>query len=346
VTGPARAAVAAGAALLVAAGAGAGCGGTSAKVLEQVDPATPPGSNLRMDVLMVRSLSTCAVGNPCRLADSSQCYTVTDSAGGRVAYDPSTVQLLAPSDARVATAAQAQCFRLALDDTEVAAANDLISGLRTRVFQLTSGDINLDVRTHDIAPLEAAYTTFSTGPFLQPPALEAAGLADVDRDTDFVFAITGYRDPDTGLVPQKSPCSGTNWLDRGPFGGSTFTWVALNDSCARPPVFMYAWLAQFYFGLRDVMGFGGAANGGFPACGRGGPDPTRWFPFVDDCTSDPDASTCGASTCPDPDAYYSHVLSAHWTRGRPFNGNYCADGRMDYDETGVDTGGRCDRIGR
>jgi hypothetical protein len=332
--------------LLGAAAAGVGCGGTSAKVLERVDPSTPPGSNLRMDVLMVRSLSSCAVGNPCRLADASQCYAVTDAAGGRVAFDPATVQLVAPSDARVGTAAQTQCFRLELDDADVAMANDLISGLRTRVFQLTDGDINLDVRTHDIAPLDVAFESFSTGPFLQPPALEAAGLADVNRDTDFVFAITGFRNPDNGVLPQKTPCSGTNWLDQGPFGGSTFTWVALNDTCTRSATFMYAWLAQLYFGLRDVTGFGDVATGTLPACGRGGPDPTRWFPFVDDCTNDPDASTCGASTCPDRDAFYSHVLSAHWVRGRSFNGNYCADGRMDYDETGVDTGGRCDRIGR
>ena len=68
------------AALVGAAAAGA-CGGTSAKVLEQINPATPPGSNLRLDVLMVRSLSTCAVGNPCPTANTSQCYTVTDAAG-------------------------------------------------------------------------------------------------------------------------------------------------------------------------------------------------------------------------------------------------------------------------
>jgi hypothetical protein len=324
----------------------AGCGGTSGKVLERVDPATPPGSNLRMDVLMVRSLATCAVGNPCRLPDASQCYTVTDGAGARTTFDPATIQLLAPSDARVAAAAQSVCFRLTLDDDQVAVASGLISDLRTRVFQLTGGDINLEVRTHDVAPLEASYVSFSVGPFLEPAALEAAALGDVNRDTDFVFAITGYRDPDTGLMPAKNPCSGTNWIDQGPFGGSTFTWVSLNDTCARPAVFMYAWLAQLYFGLRDVTGFGDVATGKLPACGQGGPDPTRWFPFVDDCTNDPDASSCGAPSCPDSDAFYSHVLSAHWMRGRPFNGNYCADGRLDYDETGVDTGGRCDRIGR
>jgi hypothetical protein len=322
-----------------------GCGGTSAKVLEGVDPATPPGSNLRTDVLMVRSLSTCAVGNPCTLTDTSQCYTVADGAGGRVAFDPATVQLVSSSDPRVGTAAQSQCFTLSLDDSDVAAANDLISGLRTRIFQLTGGDINLDVHTHDLAPVDVSFTSFSAGLFLEPGALEGAGLADVTRDTDFVFAITGTHDPNTGAVQQMSPCSGTNWIDQGAFGGSTFTWIALNDACARSAVFMYAWLAQFYFGLRDVTRPSGVTIGASGACGQGGPDPTRWFPFVDECTTDPDATTCGAPTCPDTDAFLSHVMSAHWRRGSAFNGNYCADGRMDFDETGVDTGGACDLLG-
>jgi hypothetical protein len=324
----------------------AGCGGTSGKVLERVDPTMPPGTNLRMDVLMVRSLSSCAIGNPCRLADTPQCYAVADAAGKGMAFDPASVELVAPSDARVGTAAQSQCFRLALDDAEVAAASDVIAGLRTRIFQLTGGDINLDVRTHDLAPVESGFVTFSSGAFLEPPALEAAGVADVNRDTDFVFAVTGYHDPDSGILFQKSPCAGTNWLDRGPFGGSTFTWITFSDTCGRPSNFMYHWLAQFYFGLRDVVDFAGVATGTYPACGRGAADPTSWFPFPDDCTTDPDASTCGASSCADRDAFYSHVLSAHWARGRPFNGNYCADGRMDFDETAVDSGGRCDLIGR
>jgi hypothetical protein len=39
-------------------------------------------------------------------------------------------------------------------------------------------------------------------------------------------------------------------------------------------------------------------------------------------------------------------LEKHWPRGRGFDGNWCDDGRMDFDETGVDRGGVCDLIGR
>jgi hypothetical protein len=202
------------------------------------------------------------------------------------------------------------------------------------------------VHTHDIASVDAAFMHYSSGPFLAPSALEAAGLADVTRDTDFVFALTGYRDPAAGLTPKLEPCAGTNWIDQGSFGGSTYTWLAMADGCARASTVMRMWLAQLYFGLRDVTGFGTTEVGNFPPCGRGNADPTTWFPWVDDCTDDPDVASCGAGSCPDYDAFDAHVLAAHWKRGRPFNGNYCSDGRMDFDETGVDTGGRCDRIGR
>ncbi len=331
--------------VLLAAAGGAGCGETSAKVLEQIDAALPPTSNLRMDVLMVHSLSTCAVGYPCRSSNSSQCYVLADGNGTQVNFDPSSVQLLSPTDPRVSSAAQVQCLDLALSDTDVANANSLIAGLRTRVFQLTGGDLNLDIHTHDIASLYASFVSYSAGPFLEPSALEGVGLGDVTRDTDFVFAITGYRDQTSGLMPENGPCSGTNWLAQGPFGGSTYTWLSMNPGCARSVVFMYGWLAQLYFGVRDVAGFTDVQTDPLPSCGQGGRDPTRWFPFVGDCTNDPDTSACGASSCPDSDAFFSHVLSVHWRRGRSFNGNYCADGRMDYDETGIDTGGRCDQIG-
>jgi hypothetical protein len=342
----ARAALPAAAVAVALALAAAGCGGTSGKVLERIDPATPPGSNLRLDVLVVRALSTCVVGNPCTSSDASQCYYVTDAAGARTTFDAGSVELVPPSDPRVASAPQSRCLTLTIDDTQAAAVNDLMTGLRTRVFQLTGGDINIEVHTHDIAAVDAAFMRYSVGPFLPPSALEAVGLADVTRDTDFAFAVTGYRDATSGLAPKLDPCSGTNWIDQGSFGGSTFTWLALADACARASVVMRAWVVQFYFGLRDVTGFGSTATGTFPPCGRGGADPTAWFPWVDDCTTDPDVATCGDASCPDYDSFDGHILSAHWTRGRAFNGNYCSDGRMDFDETGVDSGGLCDLLGR
>jgi hypothetical protein len=38
------------------------------------------------------------------------------------------------------------------------------------------------------------------------------------------------------------------------------------------------------------------------------------------------------------------VLQKHWRRGASFLGNPCRDGRMDLNETGIDTGGICDEL--
>jgi len=321
-----------------------GCGDTRAKVLSRAQQQTPPSSTPRMDVLLVRSLATCAAGDPCTSSDPTQCYYVTNATGARMTFDPDTVQLLAANDPGVAAASKSVCFNLTLSDAQVATAQNLLKQLHTQVFQLTGGDINLDLHFHDVPTVDAYFTRYPAGLFLPPSALEPAAIRDVNRETDFVFAITGMDDPAAGLTPRIDPCAGTNWIEQGSFGGSTFTWIAATDACAQYDTFLRAWLAQLYFGLRDVTGFGTAVPGSSAACGQGGPDPTRWFPWIGDCTTDPDALTCGDTSCPDDVAFYDHVLTAHWTYGTAFNGNYCGDGRMDFDETGIDSGGHCDLL--
>ena len=129
-------------------------------------------------------------------------------------------------------------------------------------------------------------------------------------------------------------------------GASAYTWMNVSASCGQAASFLFPWIVQLYFGLRDVMQAPDLYYRDYPACGQGDPDTTRWFPFVEDCTTDPDFTECGAATCMDRDAFYTHMLARHWRRGEPFNGNHCSNGRMDRDETGIDTGGVCDLIGR
>ena len=107
---------------------------------------------------------------------------------------------------------------------------------------------------------------------------------------------------------------------------------------------MGTFLIQAYFAMRDLARVTTPRD--YPACGRGDPDPRQWFPGPEDCTTDPDAPACGLTNCPDEGEFFAHIVSAHWPRTAPYNGNYCADGRMDYDETGIDSGGVCDLIGR
>jgi hypothetical protein len=348
-----KAAGAAGAirAIVIAGGLVAGglaCGGSSAKILERLDGSTPPSSNPRVDVFLVRSVSSCAVGPACASPNPDLCFYVADGGGARVQFDPAAVRFVPPGDpaATAGPGQQVQCFRLVLDDGGVTAVGEATRALRTRVFQDSGGDINLDVRLHEVTAIEAGFSIFTESIFLEPAALAGVATPMVTRETDFVFAITGAGDPASGLSPRIDSCSGTNWLAKGVIGASAYTWMISSATCGQEASFLFAWIVQLYFGLRDVMQAPDLYERDYPACGQGDPDPTRWFPYVEDCTTDPDFMGCGAATCADRDAFYRHLLARHWRRGEPFNGNHCSDGRMDRDETGVDLGGACDLIGR
>jgi len=322
-----------------------GCGGTSAKILERVDSAAPPVSNLRVDVILLRSVSTCAIGKQCTAGDPSNCFYVADAAGPRISFSTDGLRFVRPGDPAIQTADRAQCFTLVLDDATTAAVRELMTGLRAQVFQFSDGNIDLDIHFREIAGnVDAWFIRYYTGLFLEPDALNGIALGSVSRDTDLVYAITGYRDPDTTLQPKVDYCNGTNKFSLGVLGASPYTWMAMTDRCLRPETLLGTFMLQTYLGMRDIAGVVNPRT--YPACGEGDPDPHTWYPGTDDCTRDPDAPACGLSSCPDTTAFYKHVLTTHWRQSTPYNGNYCADGRMDYDETDIDSGGVCDLIGR
>jgi hypothetical protein len=322
-----------------------GCGGTSAKVLERVDAAAPPVSNLRVDVFLLRSVSTCAIGRQCTAADPSNCFYVADAAGPRISFSTDGLRFVRPGDPAIVTADRVQCFTMILEDTAAVAIRELMKGLRVQVFQASNGNIDLDIRIRELTGnLDAWFTRYYTGLFLPPEALNTVALGSVSRDTDLVYAITGFRDPDTTLQPKLEFCNGTNKFSLGVLGASPYTWMAVTDRCLRPETLMGTFMIQVGQGMRDIAGVMNPRT--YPACGDGDPDPLTWFPDTDECTRDPDAPTCGLSSCPDQAAFYKHVLTTHWRQSVAYNGNYCADGRMDYDETDVDSGGVCDLIGR
>ena len=206
-------------------------------------------------MFLVRAVSSCAVGPACTSPDSDQCFYVADRSGARVSFDPAALRFVPPGDpATMAGAGEhVQCFRMVLDDDGVAAVGEAMSGLRTRVFQDSGGDINLDVRLHEVAAIDAGFSAFGSGLFLEPDALAAAALPLVTRETDFVYAVTGSGDPESGLSPRIDSCSGTNWLSRGAIGGSAYSWMAVSAACDQDASLMFTCLVQLYFGLRDVM---------------------------------------------------------------------------------------------
>jgi hypothetical protein len=321
-----------------------GCGQTSGKILERLDGGVFAGSSPRVDVFLLRSVATCAVGRACTAADPSQCFYVADAAGPRTSFSTDGLRFVRPGDPLTQTADRVECFKLVLDDDAAASAREMMANLRTSVFQASEGNIDLDVHIREVPSLEGGFIRFYTGLFLPPETLAPTGLSFVSRGTDFVYALSGFRDAETTLQPKMEYCAGTNWLAQGVLGASPYTWMGLNDRCRRPETLLGTFLLQVYLVMRDLNG--AVTPRDYPACGRADRDPQQWFPATNDCTVDPDAPACGQQSCPDPMAFYEHVLREHWPRSAPYNGNYCADGRQDFDETDIDSGGVCDLIGR
>lgn len=322
---------------------GFGCGTSGGPVLERVEPRVPPEANLRADVLLVRRVDSCAIGTPCESRDPDHCFYLSDDSGPVLLFEPNGLDFVPPDDERVETAELSGCFRLDLGDDVAASLRASADELRTRIFQLSDGRIDIEFRTHDLDPITAGFKRWEggTGLFLEPFALESEALSRLSSETDYTFAISGVMDLAGGYRAKIDPCGGTNWEQQGGLGGAAYTW--LSENCISDADLLWHLHTQTRFGLRDVNAFADAYDNRYPACGRAAADPASWFPRAEDCATDPDSPTCG-ERCGFGDEYASHVLRAHFPAS--FVGNHCANRRMDWDETGVDTGGVCDRLGR
>jgi hypothetical protein len=325
------------------------CGSSSGPVLEKVKD--PPGSTLRVDVLIPHEVRSCAIGEVCRFADQSECFTLSDASGPRLSFRPDAVWFVPPDSPDIAQAQQSGCFRLAIDADTRAAIENAFNQLRQQTFQLSSGEVLLDLRVHDFPSIDAGFKRWDTGIFLQPTALERDGFPVISRETDYVFSVTGLPDLSVGYAPKIDACAGTNWQAQGAFGGTGYTWVSA--PCATSSQLLWHFLAQSYFALRDVVRFQDVYRGNYPSCGRAGAEPHEWFPRVMyDCVADPDSPTCGDSaacgTAQGTASFLRHILAEHWPRTVELVGNHCGNGMEDgnFGEVGVDTGGDCDLIGR
>jgi hypothetical protein len=334
--------------------AAAACGETSGSVLERIpeqealDSGTPTlPSNLEVDVYIVRSIESCAVGEPCRddpdMRDDN-CFELEFENGTRVGFHANSLEFVPPEDERCGVG-QSQVFEIQMDDQEYADAKQAFLDLENGVYVLSDKEVVLDIDFIDVPSLSAGFVSVDNewGFYLPANGLPANALP-LSRETDFNFAVTGFRDRERGLEPRVERCAGTvRDLEDG-FAGAGYTWVT--TECDEYHTLVRHWMFQVGVALRDANNFNDAYDGNYPHCGEATTDPKAWFPDPDDCSVDPDAPTCGENRCEgSDDEFVAHVLGAHWP-GRWFVGNRCNNDEADFDETGVDEGGACDGLGR
>jgi hypothetical protein len=338
----------------------AACGETSGAVLERIpehqevdagNSSRPPGTPLRADVFVVRNAASVAIGDPCPRNNDpdlrdDDCFEFEFDDGNRIGFRTDTLEFVAPDDDRIQQAEQWVPFDLVVADEDYEAIRRNFEELSTILYQRSNNEIFLDVKIHSIDTAKTGFVRFQNerGIFLPASALEPSAHL-VNRDTDFVMAVTGARDPEQRLTPKVQHCAGTvNDLEDG-FAGAGYTW--LTTECDYENSLIRHWLLQVTVALPQANDFNDAYMGYYPTCGNFDEDPLDWWPSPDECSVDPDAPRCGDNRCEgsDPD-YIEHLLTAHWPRRSNFVGNHCDNGEQDFDETDVDVGGACAVFGR
>lgn len=337
------------------------CGETSGAVLERIpehqaadggDPSTRPGPPLRADVFVVKSVASYALGEPCNRNNdpdnrNDECFELVTDDGYRVGIRADSLEFALPSETdRIEQATQKVPFTLVVDEDELDAIEWSFQDLSERLWDLSKGEIFLDLRFHRIDAVEKGLTRYKgeRGFYLPPDALEQQGHS-LSRDTDFIMTVTGARDPEQRLTPQVQHCAGTvTDLDDG-IAGAGYTWMT--TQCLNVNTLVRHWWLQVKAalpanGINDFY-----ANEAYPTCGNAKEDPLNWWPHPDDCSVDPDAPTCNDNHCEgSDDDWVGHVLTAHWRHQRDFFGSHCGDGKRDYDESSVDVGGSCEILDR
>lgn len=317
----------------------AGCGSKAGVAIELTH---------RLDIFLLEDVSACAVGNPCSSVDPTECFRFEDDAGPvpGLLFDRASLQVVPQRLAGSVSATMQHCFHATLDAALIQQTRADAMELRRKVRELTDGDIELDVQLHEIPSADLPYSVWGTGIWVGAVNVGAQLVPQMSVDTDFMMVVQGDRDPATGYRfarPGSSSCIYLNWTYSG-LGVPEYTYLLL--PCERHfQKMLYGWIDSLRHAQHEVMGIQDElyANRSYPACGQGDADPTKWFPYPGDC-DDPCSPSCGSGDCAS-DEHLSHVLSAHWKRGRDLVGNYCRNGRQDSDETGVDRGGACSRLG-
>jgi len=322
------------------------CESNSGPLFERIQRPNTAEFTQRVDVFLVTDVASCAIGRACASQDPDRCFYARKAGADDLLFEPSSLDFVPPGDPRVAAAEQSACFRLLLDSAARDVTRQAFADLRSLIFAASAGQVDLELRVHELGPITAGFKRWERGSglFLQPAALETQGLPLTSADTDYSFAITGETPPELGYLPKIDPCGGTNWQAQGGFAGTAYTW--LSSSCATTGSFLrWHFMTQSYFAMRDVTEFADLYGNSYPECKRGSSATHDWFPLPSDCARDPDASSCGESNCSE-DAFAAHIFAAHWPNDTGLIGNHCRNRRMDFDETLLDAGGVCDRLGR
>jgi len=259
-----------------------------------------------------------------------------------------------------------ECFDITLTDVEVQSVIDDMNLSRDLIYAWTDGALDLQME-YTVLPHD--HTGFVAPDFVFGPFEVDDELLNsyVTTNTDLVYVVTGVRDhqKDVDLAYWCGSSYGELSIH-----GASYSYIQLNAAACNPvhlegrqiyePLIHEVyhnvdWALYNLSGSPDLYQFaspdwGNWKQNDWPACKAGASDPLQWFPSIDFCEWDPDWLDCNnvasAGRCIHAGdgggiSWYEHVMSVHYPRTVEFIGNFCRDGKQDFGETGVDTGGPC-----
>ena len=327
-------------------------------------------STPRFQVFILNSLTTCLVGNEfasgnvCAGTECGDCSCTWEQ------HDPPAPQVGVPLEKLDELPYSAYAHKICVDVTltdeevdEIIADMDLVKEL---VYEWTDGALDLQM---DYTVLSHTFTGFTAPEFVIGPFEIDDDLLDafVSTDTDFVYVVSGYQGSREGPAPGS--------LVRQFLRRVQHRWCHVFLHSIQPGSLQFrhhCWKGHFRGahprmdaqpGLGTVL----RGRGAGPVPGRGSrlgclgacqlarlrnrqPGSTRLVPEhrflrvgpgLDDCNSTD--ATIGCHSGEGTGRYPGTSMSSrHTTHGTcEFNGNFCADGRQDFSETGIDTGWPC-----
>jgi len=321
-------------------------------------------SPVQVDFFIISQLNTCIVGNPAVSANRFTVFNADGTVFKSFELD-NVLTSLRPSDPKISQYVQNACLSLSLSPTEQTRIKENVE----RVFQNvknrhTLGAFDITVRTITLGSVEANLSRWG-GFWLASWDLQPLVSSHLSKQTDFVIATHGmneYSDGKYGKYINPPACGGTFGADIG-VGGAGYSWVPQTKpgnwyECSTYGVYINEWLHQLEWAIPNLMGLNdiyvddATGQRTYPPCGTYDPDTYKWFPGNYDLASehgsgDPDSPWCGTGQHPGADPGSAHLFLSHFDFSMQhysspvFNGNHCADGKQNFSETAVDTGGNC-----
>lgn len=326
-------------------------------------------SKAKFQVFILNPVRVCLAGND--FSSGNVCYgeKCSDCSCLWEDFDPPAPMTGIPperiNDPEYAGYAYHTCLNITLSEQEVAEIKEDMQLVSEKVYKWSEGALELEMSFTELAFDHTGFTApdFVFGPFEVDDELLNPY---VGVDTDFVYVVTGVYDREQ----QKNLaywCGGS--YGEMSIHGASYSYIQFNDICNSVLIggeqvyepLIHEWYHNLDWALLRINKVWDIYEGmapdwatwerkNWPACGSGG-DPKQWFPSIDYCEWDPDwidcTNTTSAGMCPHAGevdgqmSWYEHVIREHYPGAIQYIGNFCRDGRQDFGETGVDSGGAC-----